>query len=148
MGSLPLGKAGVGSAVNDTTRQMGGAVGVAVMGSVFASVYGSKVTAALRGHVTPSVVTVAKRSIGAALASVHGALADAVRSAFVDGFHAGLAVAAGVLGLAATIVLIWLPARARSEDIDRQHADYETGQALRAQESGAPILTPETVPGS
>ena len=37
MGSLPLGKAGVGSAVNDTTRQTGGAVGIAVMGSIFAA---------------------------------------------------------------------------------------------------------------
>ncbi len=40
MGSLPLGKAGVGSAVNDTTRQLGGALGIAVIGSVLASVYG------------------------------------------------------------------------------------------------------------
>ncbi len=43
MGSLPLGKAGVGSAVNDTTRQVGGALGVAVIGSVLASIYGSQV---------------------------------------------------------------------------------------------------------
>ena len=34
MGSLPLAKAGVGSAVNDTTRQVGGALGVAIIGSV------------------------------------------------------------------------------------------------------------------
>ena len=39
MGSLPPAKAGVGSAMNDTTRQMGGALGVAVFGSVLASVY-------------------------------------------------------------------------------------------------------------
>ena len=40
MGSLPKEKAGVGSAVNDTTRELGGTLGVAVIGSVFASVYG------------------------------------------------------------------------------------------------------------
>ena len=39
MGSLPKAKAGVGSAVNDTTRQAGGALGVAVIGSVFAATY-------------------------------------------------------------------------------------------------------------
>ncbi len=39
MGSLPLGKAGVGSAVNDTTRQTGGAIGITVMGSIFAAFY-------------------------------------------------------------------------------------------------------------
>src|SRR6185312_16859870 len=41
MGSLPREKAGVGSAVNDTTRQMGGALGVAVIGTMVASVYAS-----------------------------------------------------------------------------------------------------------
>ena len=44
MGSLPTEKAGVGSAVNDTTRQLGGTLGVAVVGSLFASAYGTKVT--------------------------------------------------------------------------------------------------------
>ncbi len=42
MSSLPLGKAGVGSAVNDTTRQVGGALGVAIIGSVLSSIYASK----------------------------------------------------------------------------------------------------------
>ena len=42
MGSLPLAKAGVGSAVNDTTRQVGGALGVAIIGSVLSSIYGSR----------------------------------------------------------------------------------------------------------
>ncbi len=50
MGSLPLGKAGVGSAVNDTTRQVGGALGVAVIGSVLASIYGSQVGDFLHGR--------------------------------------------------------------------------------------------------
>ena len=50
MGSLPLAKAGVGSAVNDTTRQVGGALGVAVIGSVLASVYGSQVGDFLAGQ--------------------------------------------------------------------------------------------------
>ena len=43
MGSLPRAKAGVGSAVNDTTRQMGGAVGVAVFGSLMASHFTSSI---------------------------------------------------------------------------------------------------------
>jgi MFS transporter, DHA2 family, multidrug resistance protein len=44
MGSLPLAKAGVGSAVNDTTRQVGGALGVAIIGSVLSSTYGSRIS--------------------------------------------------------------------------------------------------------
>src|SRR5262249_13517747 len=54
MGSLPLGKAGVGSAVNDTTRQVGGALGVAVIGSVLASIYGSPGGEFLKGKPVPS----------------------------------------------------------------------------------------------
>ena len=49
MGSLPLAKAGVGSAVNDTTRQVGGALGVAVVGSVLSSIYGSQMADFLAG---------------------------------------------------------------------------------------------------
>ena len=47
MGSLPRAKAGVGSAMNDTTRQVGGALGVAVVGSVMLSVYSDRAGAAL-----------------------------------------------------------------------------------------------------
>ena len=43
MGSLPPAKAGAGSTVNDTTRELSGALGVAVIGSVMASVYGPQV---------------------------------------------------------------------------------------------------------
>ena len=50
MGSLPLGKAGVGSAVNDTTRQVGGALGVAIIGSVMSSVYQDRVASRLGGY--------------------------------------------------------------------------------------------------
>ena len=68
MGSLPLAKAGVGSAVNDTTRQVGGALGVAIIGSVLASTYGSKVGDAVAGQPLPGgVANDAKNSLGFAL---------------------------------------------------------------------------------
>src|SRR6185295_17222710 len=50
MGSLPRAKAGVGSAVNDTTRQMGGAIGVAVFGSLMASHFTSGVSGGFAGR--------------------------------------------------------------------------------------------------
>ncbi len=53
MGSLPRAKAGVGSAVNDTTRQMGGALGVALLGSLLASVYRHDMQAELNGTGAP-----------------------------------------------------------------------------------------------
>src|SRR6202011_3857107 len=56
MGAVPRGRAGVGSAINDTTRQVGGALGVAVMGSVGASLYRRGAPHALAGgHLGPVV---------------------------------------------------------------------------------------------
>jgi EmrB/QacA subfamily drug resistance transporter len=65
MGSLPLAKAGVGSAMNDTTRQVGGALGVAVLGSILASSYGAAIQPALQG-LPPQLAQGAGDSIGAA----------------------------------------------------------------------------------
>jgi EmrB/QacA subfamily drug resistance transporter len=118
MGSLPLGKAGVGSAVNDTTRQVGGALGVAVIGSVVASIYGSRVGEFLQGKPVPSgLAQQYKQSLGLALQAskqVPG-LARTAIDAFIDGMHAGVLVAAGVAFVGAIIALVWLPARAGSD---------------------------------
>src|SRR5256886_8085374 len=65
MGSLPPGRAGVGSAVNDTTRQTGGALGVAVLGSIFASQYHATFESA-RG-LSHQVTHAARDSIGTSL---------------------------------------------------------------------------------
>ncbi|MEX2100075.1 MAG: MFS transporter [Acidimicrobiia bacterium] len=157
MGSLPLSKAGVGSAVNDTTRQVGGAVGVAVVGSVFASMYGSQVVDAVKGKpVPPAALAAIKDSVGAALRVAAGLpggigrqLAQAAKSAFIDGMAAGLYVGAAVTLIGVLIVLRWLPARARAEDVERQDADWEAarhhtgdGAATEAQA----VVEPEPAP--
>ena len=134
MGSLPLAKAGVGSAVNDTTRQVGGALGVAVLGSVFTSIYSSHLTDALSGQTLPAdVLEQAKDSVGAALraaAAIGGStgegLGAAASSAFIDGFHAALRVGALVAIVGVVITLVWLPARARPGDVDSQTKEFET----------------------
>ena len=66
MGSLPLAKAGVGSAMNDTTRQIGGALGVAILGSVFASAYTAALRPVLSGLPAPTTQQ-ALSSVGAAI---------------------------------------------------------------------------------
>jgi hypothetical protein len=118
MGSLPLAKAGVGSAVNDTTRQVGGALGVAVIGSVVASTYGNQVSEFLRGKNVPTgEVDKITQQLGAALAAgrdVPGLVTTAV-DAFVDGMHLGVVVAGCVALVGALVTLIFLPARARDE---------------------------------
>ena len=117
MGALPPAKAGVGSAVNDTTRELGGTLGVAVVGSVFASLYGPQIVDGLTGQ-PPQVVAAAEESMGAAVV-LAGQLPDgaeilAVASdAFMSGFGAGSLVAAGATALGAALALLWLPARAR-----------------------------------
>jgi EmrB/QacA subfamily drug resistance transporter len=149
MGSLPLGKAGVGSAVNDTTRQVGGALGVAVVGSVLASIYGSQMGDFLAGKPIDTGTSASiKESLGAALGyagsiagrapELAGALASAAREAFVDGMHAGVLVA-GVATLVGTIVAaVWLPARANDDDVAGQEASHaEAGRGPEPARSAA-----------
>ncbi|HLI56561.1 MAG TPA: MFS transporter, partial [Actinomycetota bacterium] len=65
MGSLPLAKAGVGSAVNDTTRQVGGALGVAILGSITSAIYRSKVGATASFSALPAAArSVVRAGIG------------------------------------------------------------------------------------
>ena len=125
MGSLPRAKAGVGSAVNDTTRQMGGAVGVAVFGSLMASHFhstisdklGSRLPAGLFSQVKDNVgqaVGVAKASPGAR--SFSSQIITAAHDTFVSGLHQVGLVAAGITLIAAVGVWLFLPARALDDD--------------------------------
>jgi Na+/melibiose symporter-like transporter len=134
MGSLPLGKAGVGSAVNDTTRQVGGALGVAIIGSVLATVYGSKVSEFLSAQGAPtSAIDAAKGSLGGAnlVAAQAPSSEQAARllgvanSAFVDALHWSVIVAAIPVAIGAVCVYLFLPATARSEDLREQGIEFE-----------------------
>ncbi len=128
MGSLPPEKAGVGSAVNDTTRELGGTLGVAILGSLFASAYGSKLVDLLSGTPLPSdALGAAKENVGAAFAITHevtaqagpdagAAMKDAVDTAFMAGFHLGSWAAAGVLVAGAVLAALYLPARASTTE--------------------------------
>jgi predicted MFS family arabinose efflux permease len=121
MGVIPKAKAGVGSAVNDATRLLGGTLGVAVIGSVYASLYTSRLTTALPIGSPATVDQTAHASLGAALTVAdklthagHPALASAIHnadnSAFFHGFSAASYLAAGVVGAGAVIALALLPA--------------------------------------
>lgn len=122
MGSLSADKAGIGSAVNDTTRELGGTLGVAVIGSVFSSVY----IGALDDGGADSVFAglpaeaqeVTRESVGAAgfVARELGPNAPAylaeVNDAFLSGLTVGCLVAAGVAYAGALFASRFLPARA------------------------------------
>jgi len=118
MGAVPPDRAGVGSAINDTTRQVGGALGVAIMGSVGASLYRHNATHALaRTHLPTSVSAQALDSVGSALTAAHQlppVLAHTVSSAASHAFIRGLDIASLVgFGVAVGGVLVawrFLPA--------------------------------------
>ncbi len=136
MGSLPPAKAGVGSAMNDTTRQMGGAVGVAVVGSVLASSYRPAVTTSLTALGAPSrVVDAAKESLGGAVqaaaklpAPLSHEVTVAAQHAFVDGLSTALIMASGIMIVATIVVFVFLPARATdATDATDHELPPETG---------------------
>ena len=117
MGAISRAKAGVGSAVNDSTRLIGGTLGVAVIGSVSASVYGSRLTATLPASVPGRVAAIAHQSVGAAYVAAgkiaadgHPALGQALQHTAADAFLRGLTisclVAAGAAEHAAALDLL------------------------------------------
>jgi EmrB/QacA subfamily drug resistance transporter len=117
MASLPLGKAGVGSAVNDTTRELGGALGVAVLGSLSASAYASGVGRATTG-LPADAAALAETSLGGAVRlgrEMGGAagegLVRAAQVAYVDGMATSLRVGGVGVLVASILVLKYLPSR-------------------------------------
>ncbi len=120
MGSLSVDKAGIGSAVNDTTRELGGTLGVAVIGSIFSSVY---IDALGDGTVVESLPAGAREateeSVAAAgiVARSLGEAAPAYLGEVNDAFLSGLGVAclavAAVAAAGSLFALRFLPARAR-----------------------------------
>jgi hypothetical protein len=118
MGALPRDRAGIGSAVNDTTRELGGALGVAIVGSIMSSLYSTELGRSLPENVPAPVADAAKGSVGAAIQLSHELgpqVADAAREAFVHAMSWGSFVVAVVAGAGALIAWRYLPAGA-SED--------------------------------
>ena len=125
MTSLPMHKAGVGSAVNDTTREVGGALGIALIGSVLASVYRSNFHAAdtlpapARAMARDSIggaSFVAKKQFGADTAGLQAFMHDA-GVAFTKGVNLGLGIGAVMCFLMIFVVLKVYP---RDTELGRQ----------------------------
>ena len=127
MGSLPAHQVGAGAAVNEVTRELGGTLGVAVVGSVFASVFGSRIRSGLEPYVIHDLphqaVKIAQSSMQAAsvvvgkfLASVRPGAQHAIDMAFMDAFHRSCFVGAGVGICAGIAVFIALPSTIAGSD--------------------------------
>ncbi|MFF4176148.1 MFS transporter [Streptomyces sp. NPDC001750] len=145
MQTLPRERAGSGSAVNNTFRQVGGALGIAVLGSVLSTVY----RGGIEGHldVLPAGARdVAGESIEATLAVAErmgpaGApLVTAAHDAFLDAMHITALCSAGIALVGALVVALFLPGRApvgrAPRGADEEGASVRTGR-------GAPVTVTE-----
>jgi EmrB/QacA subfamily drug resistance transporter len=143
MTSVPRDRAGMGSATNDTTRELGGALGVAVLGSLVTSQYTSGVSGAA-AQLPDQAREIAESSIG----GVHGlidagvlpaqaaqSLLTTAKQAFVDGLGLAATAAAIIVGLTAIAVLRLLPS-------DR-HNPAITGEAAPEAEVDAIAIAAE-----
>ncbi len=122
VGSLPQGDSGVGSAANAVALQVGGAVGVAVIGSVLSTRYQDRMSVALAGrHVPNADMHTILGSLGGALIIAKGVggvtgtlLARASRSSFMSGVEISLLVGAGVALAGSLVMIALLPSSVRA----------------------------------
>ena len=148
-GSLPVDEQGVASALNDTVRELGGALGVALIGSVLSASYSSSVADATAG-LPPEAATAVREGIGGAVVvssrmGPQGAsILDAARVAFVDGWAASMWISAGLAVTAALFALVWTPNR-RDEHATRDAlaaAATDTGTLIDLRTDGLPAAVP------
>jgi EmrB/QacA subfamily drug resistance transporter len=122
MGAVSISQAGVGSAINDTTRLLGGTLGVAVIGSVFISVFRNGIGRHLPASANAAFGSTVRESTGTAFAlskklaaSGHPALGAEIHhvasDAFIHGFHVGCLVASGVAAVGVLLAVLFLPAQ-------------------------------------
>jgi EmrB/QacA subfamily drug resistance transporter len=111
MSAVPPRRAGAGSAMNDATRELGAALGVAVLGSIAASRYATGISSAI-APLAPTDQAAARTSLGAALqtashlpSDVAAHVTSAANQAFVSGIH--LAAFAGACLAACAAALVW-----------------------------------------
>jgi len=138
MGAVPEAKAGVGSAMNDLLRQLGGALGVAIIGSVINTAYRDRMVDVVAGLPGPAA-RAAGDSVGAAVAiaarlggQAGDALAATARASFVDALEPAAIVAAAIAVTTAVLVARLMPARAALE-----HGQVPPGN--RAVDPGTPV---------
>jgi len=113
MRAVPLNKAGVGSAVNDTSRELGGALGIAVLGSIATSAYRSDFDPSVVAALPPEAAAAAGESIGAAISisqkipgEAGARLASEAGDAFTSAFSVSLIAAAAVAAISGVVVFI------------------------------------------
>lgn len=123
MSAVPRARAGMGSATNDTTRELGGSLGVAILGSLLAAQYSEKIASAIT-NLPQQARIVAENSLAGALkvaqmlpAKMGDSLVIAAKTAWIDGYRYALIIGAIVIALSAVVAFKWLPNKSQ-ESID------------------------------
>ena len=143
VGSVPPAESGI-AAADTTAIQLGGALGVAVVGSLLATRYQDRMTGVLSGRPLPATV---KNSLGGALAvgragGITGPpLIHLAKTAFISGMDLGLLTGAVVAVVGCLVALICLPARSGRND---QLIRTDRGFPLRSHPSPPAAATPGT----
>jgi Na+/melibiose symporter-like transporter len=139
--SLPAAKQGVASAVNDTTREIGTALGIALMGSMFTSGYQSAIDGHL-GGLPADVASQAREAPGLALQAAarlgSSDLADAARSAFDSGMRLSMLIGAGLLAAAAAY--IWFRGPSRQQEVMEDVVDLDAEATALLEDAAADQL--------
>ena len=124
MAAVPVEDAGVGSAINDVSRELGAALGIAAIGSFVSATYRGDVEAALGRDLSPEVVHAAGEGIGVATVLAEGLPGDlqatvlaATQASFVDAFTAGFLVNAALLAVTALLAAVLVPSRMRTHQL-------------------------------
>ena len=135
MSAVPLTKAGVGSAVNDTTRELGGALGIAILGSIANAAYRADINLSGLG-LAPASRALGEDSIGAAAgiatgAPDGGAVSSRAAAAFTDAFNLASAVSLGIAVAAVLGVLLFSRRRRSGDELEAaEDLDLELDLAL------------------
>jgi hypothetical protein len=116
MDALPEEKAGIGSGVSNASRQVGGALGVGIFGTILAQQFASNLKDELRSAVPDRLLVKVSDSIGTAIGVAEeqnretaDPILGAAQASFLAGFRLALFVGAGILVVGALVVLVWLP---------------------------------------
>ncbi|HET7035204.1 MAG TPA: MFS transporter [Thermomicrobiaceae bacterium] len=140
MGAVPKEHAGVGSAVNDTTRQVGGALGVAVLGSLLSTFYSQRIADVATGFAPPAAKMV-EDSIGEAARvaqtldpATAGLLMSGARDAFIHAMGTTVLIGAGFAFAGAVVAFLFLPARDPVVEAERRAAAEEKAREQERQQ--------------
>jgi MFS transporter, DHA2 family, multidrug resistance protein len=126
VGSAPPERAGAASGISETGAELGGALGIAILGSIGTAVYRSTVASRLPASVPPEVAQLARDTLGAAVIAAEqlpdplgGTLLEVARAAFVESLHVAAAISTAVALVAAIVAIVAL----RHISADAQHAE-------------------------